>query len=238
MIPLAVIRPQPGCDATVAAARALGLDARGFPLFAVSAIAWEPLAADSFDALLLGSANAPRHAGAALAAYAGKPAYTVGATTAEAARAAGLDVVASGVGGIKALLPLVRPEHRRLLRLSGRERMVLSPPRGVSIIERVVYASEPLPMSPALRQVLAAPAVVALHSAEAAQHLAALCDDHRLERGRIALATIGPRVSRAAGTGWAAIATAAVPNDTALLALAQDLCQTPAAERNCGPDAG
>lgn len=238
MIPLAVIRPQPGCAATVAAARALDLDTHGFPLFAVEPLAWDPPATESFDALLLGSANAPRHAGAALAAYAGKPAYTVGATTAEAARAAGLEVIASGVGGIKALLPLLRPEHRHLLRLSGRERMELTPPRGVTIDERVVYASEPLPLPPALERLLAAPAVVVLHSAEAAHHLAALCDEHRLDRGRIALATIGPRVTRAAGPGWAAIRTATTPNDTALLALARDLCQTPAAERNCGPDAG
>ncbi|MEJ5977535.1 uroporphyrinogen-III synthase [Novosphingobium sp. PS1R-30] len=238
MIPLAVIRPQPGCDATVATACALGLDVHGFPLFAVEPVAWDPPAPDRFDALLLGSANAPRHAGPALTDYAGKPAYTVGAITAEVARAARLDVVASGVGGIKALLPLIRPEHRRLLRLSGRERMVLTPPRGVSILERVVYASEPLPMPSALGQLLKGRVVVALHSAEAAHHLAALCDQHRVDRGLVALATIGPRVSRAAGHGWAAIRAAAAPNDTALLALAQDLCQTPAAERNCGPDAG
>jgi len=228
MMPLAVIRPQPGCDATVAAAHALGLDAQGFPLFAVRPVAWVAPAADTFDAVLLGSANAPRHAGAALAAYTGKAAYTVGATTAEAARAAGLDVVASGVGGIKALLPLLRAEHRRLLRLSGRERMVLTPPRGVSIAERVVYASEPLPLPPALTQMLRQPALVLLHSAEAAHHLAALCDAHGLARGTIALAALGPRVARAAGHGWAALASASVPNDTALLALAQEMCQTAA----------
>ena len=238
MIPLAVIRPQPGCDATVAAARQLGLDAQGFPLFEIGPMAWDAPPAAAFDAILLGSANAPRHAGPALAAYAGKPAYTVGAVTAEAARAAGLKVIASGVGGIKALLPLLRPEHRRLLRLSGRERMLLAPPRGVTILERVVYASEPLAMPPALLRLLAEPTVVALHSAEAAHHLAALCDDHRLDRARIALATIGPRVSRAAGPGWAAVREASAPNDTALLALAQEMCQTAPAERNCGPDAG
>lgn len=80
MIPLIVIRPQPGCDASVAAARARGLDAHGFPLFAVRALDWQPPAPDSFDALLIGSANALRHGGAALAAWRGKPAYAVGRT--------------------------------------------------------------------------------------------------------------------------------------------------------------
>lgn len=227
MTPVVVMRPQPGCDATVKAARALGLEAHGFPLFEVRPVAWDPPPADRFDAILLGSANAPRHAGPALAAYAGKPAYTVGAVTAEVARAAGLDVIATGAGGIKALLPLLQPEHRRLLRLSGRERMTLAPPRGVSIQERVVYASEPLPLPVALRALLHRPALVLLHSAEAAHHFATLCDSHRIARAGLALAALGPRVARAAGEGWATLRAAEAPNDTALLALALEMCQDP-----------
>jgi uroporphyrinogen-III synthase len=223
--PIVVIRPQPGCDATVDAARSLGLDAQGIPLFEVGPVTWDPPAPDSFDALLLGSANAPRHAGAALCAYAGKPAYSVGAVTAEAARAAGLDVVAIGSGGLKALVPLLRPEHRRLLRLSGRERMTLTPPRGVSIDERVVYASEPLPMPAALPPLLRRQPVVLLHSAEAAHRFAELCDDHHLAREAIALAALGPRIARAAGGGWAALAVASAATDAALLALARQMCQ-------------
>jgi uroporphyrinogen-III synthase len=229
MMPLVVIRPQPGCDGTVRAARALGLDAHGFPLFAVRAVAWEPVPAEAFDALLLGSANAPRHAGPALAAYRGKPAYVVGATTAEAARAAGLDVVASGTGGLAGVLAMLRPGHRRLLRLSGRERLKLAAPRGVAIAERVVYASEPLPMPAELRRLLARPAVVLLHSAEAARRFAELCDAERLDRAALSLAALGPRVAPAAGVGWRAVAVAEAPNDTALLALAGEMCQDPGA---------
>jgi uroporphyrinogen-III synthase len=225
MKPVFVIRPQPGCDATVKAARALGLDARGFPLFAVQPVAWRPPPPEGFDALLLGSANAPRHAGPALAAYRGKPAYAVGDVTADAAREAGLDVVVAGTGGLKAVLPQVRAEHRRLLRLSGRERMTLTPPRGISIQERVVYASEPLPLPPELKRLLMRPAVVLLHSAEAAHHFAQLCTEHRLLRSAIALAALGPRVARAADGGWGAVEAAQAPNDTALLALAREMCQ-------------
>jgi uroporphyrinogen-III synthase len=227
MIPVIVIRPQPGCDATVAAARAQGLAAQGFALFVVEPAAWEPPAADSVDALLLGSANALRHAGPALAGWRGKPAYAVGRTTAEAARAAGLDVVATGRGGLQPVLDRVRPEHRRLLRLAGRERIALMPPPGVTMAERVVYASVPQPMPPALTALLAAGALVLLHSAEAARHFAGLCDRHAIPRARIALAAIGPRVAAAAGPGWAALATAAAPDDTALLALAGQMCQDP-----------
>jgi uroporphyrinogen-III synthase len=227
LIPVVVIRPQPGCDATVEASRALGIDTHGFPLFDVRPIAWEPPSPDSFDALLLGSANALRHAGPALTAYAGKPAYAVGATTAEAAIMAGQDVVVTGTGGIEAVLPLLRPEHRRLLRLSGRERVPISPPPFVSIQERVVYASEPLPLPSALKIILERPAVVLLHSALAARHFAELCDAEHLAREHLSLAALGPRIASAAGSGWHTLEVAAKPSDTALLALAREMCQDP-----------
>ena len=51
MTRLAVIRPRPGCDSTVAAARALGLDARAFPLFEVGPVAWDAPDPAMFDAL-------------------------------------------------------------------------------------------------------------------------------------------------------------------------------------------
>ena len=225
MIPLAVIRPQPGCDATVAAARDLGLQAHGFPLFAVRGLAWEPPAPGNFDAVLIGSANALRHGGAALATVQGKPAYAVGKATAEAARLAGLDVIATGEGGLQAVLDTVRPEHARLLRLAGRERVELAPSAGISLMERVVYASEPLPLPAGLAGLLARRTVVLLHSGEAARHFAGLCDTRAIDRARIALVTIGPRVTEAAGSGWGALETAAAPGDHALLALAQRMCE-------------
>jgi len=228
MIPIIVIRPQPGCDATVAAAWAQALDARGFPLFIVKPVAWEPPPAESVDALLIGSANALRHGGPGLAAYNGKPAYAVGAATAEAGRIAGLDIVATSNGSLQAVLDDLRTGHRRLLRLAGRERVELSPPPGVTIVERTVYASKPQPLPGALRNLLAKPAVVLLHSAEAARHFAYLCERGGVTRAHLSLAAIGPRVAEAAGQGWRAVAAAASPDDAALLALAREMCQEPA----------
>ena len=228
-LPVIVIRPEPGCAATVAAARAAGLEAYGFPLFAVCPVAWEPPDPASIDALLIGSANAPRHAGAALAPYAGKPAYVVGAATAEAAREAGLVIAATGAGGLASVMASIAPEHRRLLRLSGRERVDLVPGDGVSLCERVVYASEPQPMPAPLARLLLTHALplclVLLHSAEAARHFAAECDRLDLPRGRIHLVTLGPRIAAATGKGWAQVSVAEVPNDAALLALCRHLCQ-------------
>lgn len=225
MIPLVVIRPQPGCDATVAAARALGLAVEGFPLFAVEPVAWQAPDRDSFDALLLGSAHALAQAGPALANYAGKPAYTVGERTAEAASAAGLAVAEIGCGGLQGVLDAVEPGHRRLLRLAGRARVPLALPPGIVLDERVVYASEPYPMPAALVALLDRPSVVMLHSAEAARHFAAQCDAHGRNRAAIALIAIGLRAA-AAGDGWAGIAVAREPRDAAMLALATQMCQT------------
>ncbi|EJU12366.1 uroporphyrinogen-III synthase [Sphingomonas sp. LH128] len=220
-----ILRPEPGASSTLAAARERGLEALAFPLFAVRPLAWEPVARDAIDALLLGSANALRHGGPQLAAYRGLPAYCVGETTAQAAREAGMEVAATGHGGLQNLLGVLQPGHRRLLRLAGRERTALDVPGDIAIVTREVYASEALPASPALIAALASPALALLHSGEAALRFAQVCNDARIPRGRIRLAAIGPRVAARAGEGWAQVRSAARPDDAALLALAQQMCQ-------------
>jgi hydroxymethylbilane synthase len=159
------------------------------------------------DALLIGSANALRHAGPHLAAYAGKPAYMVGEATAQAARQAGLHVEAVGSGGLQTVLDQVAPNHSRLLRLAGYERVVLTVPPHATMIERTVYAAVPRPLPRAVARLMlthALPGVVAaLHSAQAALHLAQEIDRLGLPRARLHLATIGPRVTAAAGMAGA-----------------------------------
>lgn len=225
MIPLIVLRPEPGCAATCMAAREMGLEAHAFPLFVIRSLDWQAPPPDSFDALLIGSANALRHGGTALAAYATRPAYVVGEATAAAAREAGLDVIAIGKGGLQGVLDRLQPGHTRLLRLTGRERVELALPPGVTMAERVLYASDPQAIPVALATLLADPALVLLHSAEAARHFAGECQNHRIDRSVILLATLGPRISAAAGQGWASVSTAGSADDTALLALSAELCQ-------------
>ena len=227
MVPLIVIRPEPGCSATVSAAREAGLDPHGYPLFAITPRAWTLPPPDAHDALLLGSANALRHAGPGLAALCHLPAYVVGEATAAAARDAGLVVAGQGQGGLQAVLGQLDPAHRRLLRLAGEERIALTLPPGVTMTERVVYASQTQPMPPALVSLLAQPALIALHSAEAAHHFAAECVRHGLRRARLRLCALGPRIAAAAGDGWGEVAVAAEPSDGALLALARQMCQDP-----------
>jgi len=221
--PVIVVRPEPGCAATVAAGRAQGLDMRAFPLFEVHPRSWQLPPDDSFDALLLGSANAVRHAGDALTSLRGKPAYAVGEATAEAARGAGLEVAGIGRGGLQSVLDTLRGPLR-LLRLAGEDHVPLKLLPGITIDTRIVYTVEPRPLPPELADTLRNRAVVMLHSASAARHFAAECDRLGVSRARVAVAALGPRIADAAGGGWRVLRSAQIADERALLALAGDLC--------------
>ena len=227
MVPVIVIRPEPGCAATVSAAQALRMEAHGFALFRIAARSWHVPAASDFDAILLGSANALRLAGPGLAGLTSLPVYAVGETTAAAAQAAGFGIAATGSGGLQAVLGGLAPTHRRLLRLGGDERVPLTLPSGISLEERVVYASEPLPLPPPAVAVLRDPAIIVVHSALAASHFAAQCVAHGISRARQRLAVLAPRILQAAGDGWGEVAVAGQPSDVAVLALARQMCLDP-----------
>jgi len=128
---------------------------------------------------------------------------------------------------MQAMLGELSAAHHRLLRLAGEERVALTPPKGVSVDERVVYASLPREMPPELIELLRSPAIVTLHSAEAARHLAAECVRHGIRRAPLRLAALSPRIVAAAGDGWGEVASIPYPDDTALLALARQMCQDP-----------
>lgn len=224
MMPVIVIRPEPGNAATLSAASELGLDVRGFPLFEVRAREWECPSPEHFDGLLVGSANALRHGGRALEGLRGLPVHAVGELTAKAATDAGFTIASIGSIGLQSVLDGINP-GTRLLRLSGEERIALSPPAGATIEERVVYATHALPLPQAAAALLRSGALVLLHSAEAARHFAAECDRLKLPRNAIRLALIGPRLIEAAGASWASVQIADAPGDAPLLALARRMCQ-------------
>ncbi len=222
---LFVLRPEPGLTATLAAAKAMELDALGAPLAKVEAVAWTPPARSEFDALLVGSANAVRHGGASLEILHGATTHVVGTATADAARAAGLVVGRVGSGGLQALVASMAGSGLRLLRLAGEKRLPLDPPGDVAIVERVVYRLAYQSLPDGLASQLTRGGVVLLHSGEAAVHFARECDRLAIARSGLLLAALAPRIAEAAGEGWARIASAPDPTDAALLALARDMCQ-------------
>jgi uroporphyrinogen-III synthase len=226
-VPLMVLRPEPGCRETISKARGVGLIAIAAPLFQIEAATWQIPDVARFDAIAAGSANAFRFGGSALRSLASLPVHAVGERTAEAARAAGFAIASVGETHLQDVVDRLRGPMR-LLRLAGEKRVSLDPPAGVTIEELVIYRAERQPLSTGVAAALQGGAVALLHSGEAASHFAAECDRLAIDRGRVAIAALAPRIAAAAGGGWRTVATAAEPNDAALLVIAAQLCQTAA----------
>lgn len=223
--PLALVRPEPGWSATAAAARAAGLAVVGHPLFDVQPLPWSP-PPGPFDALLIGSAAVFRCGGAGLAALTHLPVFAVGTATAEAARNAGFAVDVTGDGDLQDVLDACAGSPRRFLRLTGEERVPVTPHPGQSVAECAVYRLRALGISPAFAHCLAMEVpLVALHSAAAARHFATAITASGLARSRLSLLALSERIAEAAGPGWAAVHVAARPADAALLAKARALCE-------------
>lgn len=215
---LAVLRPEPGNAQSCARARAAGFDPIALPLFEVAPRAWQP-PPGPFDALLLTSANAARHAGTLPPALAALPVLAVGAATAAAARAIGLAVAFTGEGDAAQLLAAPHG-FTRLLHLAGAEPSVA--PGGPVAAQVTVYANRPRAVAPAAVRALAGSTAL-LHAPSAARRLAALAEAAGLARGSVAIAALSPAVAAAAGAGWRACAVAAAPQEAALFAAAGTL---------------
>jgi uroporphyrinogen-III synthase len=213
--PIAVLRPEPGNTATADRVETLGRRAIRLPLFAVRPLAWSPPDPADHDALLLTSANAVRFGGLDLADFLPLPVLAVGEKTAEAARLAGFDVMAAGNTDAAAMLALAKGRGlSRVLHLGGRDRAI--DPHGPLTRAIAVYASEEVPVAAeAVGRLRGATAL--LHSARAGARLGVLVDINAIARSAIAVAALSPAVAAAAGTGWARIAIAAAPTDTALI---------------------
>lgn len=219
-----VLRPRPGLDRTMKRGRSLGLSMVAMPLSHAEPVEW-PAPQGDFDAILLGSANALRHAGPDLSTLAGLPVHAVGEATALAAHARGFVLAEVGTGGLQALLDALPPDRPlNLLRLAGEDRVPLTLPPHVTmetvVTYRVVHHALGRPESAGLAQ----GGVVLLHSGSAARHFASECARIGVDRAALSLAAIGPRVAASVSDGWKSVASAASPDDTALLSLAADMC--------------
>ena len=221
-LPVIVTRPEPGNAATVARARALGLDACGIPLFVAAPLPWQAPDAGDYDVLLLTSAQAVRLAGPELAKLGSLPVHAVGGATAAAARAAGLTVAATGAGDAQQLVDaMTSSEKPRILWLCGRERSLLDA-RGARLDALPCYAMDPIDPPAIWDGLIAAPAMILAHSARGAARIAALTEGRR---AALSLLAISPAVAAAAGTGWACVTVTERPDDAAMVTAAHALCQ-------------
>ncbi|WP_333836718.1 uroporphyrinogen-III synthase [Novosphingobium sp.] len=224
MLPLLIVRPEPGNAASVAAARSLGIaEVLGAPLFAIAPVAWQAPDPADYAAILAGSANLFRHGGQDLAALAPLPVVAVGAETARVARDAGFTVRVSGEGSLQDVATSL--PAGRYLRLSGSDPVPLTLPEGLVVDTVMVYAAKALPLSGEAASMLPHPCVVALHSGEAARHFAQECTRLNLPRSTVQLACLAPRIAAMAGRGWQAVEISAMRRDQPLLALAAQMCK-------------
>jgi len=231
-LPVIIIRPQPGADQSQTHFAAEQIDARAFPLFAIEAVPCTLPDKAQYDALVLASANAVRHT-PDIASFRSLPVYAVGAKSAMAARDNGLNVVHVGQGGITSLLrPLATAGYRHVLRLSAADHIEIDSDmlarhaaEALQIDTQIVYRSTALPMPDRLIRTLKQPAIILLHSARSAGHFAEQCAVHGINRSHLTLATFGPAIAQAAGSGWLKVETAVTPDDEALLELVRQLCK-------------
>ncbi|MBO9581580.1 MAG: uroporphyrinogen-III synthase [Sphingobium sp.] len=224
MIPLVLLRPQPGNDASAARAREMGLTVIQLPLFDVLPADGGPAPTGPFDALLLTSINGVRFGATVMAAFADLPAYAVGAATAHAARVAGGHerVITGGGDARSAAAMMVADGRRNVLHISG-EHVRPFDSLGMNIRRHIVYRAVERDMA-AIRAVLSrlGPAVVALHSPRAAVRFSSLVPAAR--RMRMHIAAISDAAARVCGKGWASITISDAPDDTALLHCVETLC--------------
>ena len=205
----------------------MGLVAIVDPLFRITSRAWEAPAKDTFDALMLTSANSLRFGGNGLLQYLETPVLAVGERTADAARLAGFSVEVTGDGsGADLLAALPADRYHRILRLTGKHHVTLPETRH-EITSVQVYEAENLPLGAQAQTALMQSNVTLLHSPRAARIFCEEIDRLDLPRQHTHLAVLSDAVAAAAGAGWKSISVAAKPIDDALLSSAARLCSHP-----------
>lgn len=221
--PVVVLRPEPGSRATIERLHAAGLPALSLPLFQVAPLDWTPPSPGGFDRLLLTSANAVRHGGAALAKFHALSVLAVGSATAAAVREAGFHHVTAGPGDLAGLLATIDPSLR-LLWLAGADRTAIEHPAIATVVP--VYRATACELTPAQAASLKG-TVVLVHSARAGAQLAAQVKRHAMTRADIRVAAISAKAAVAAGSGWAQITVAPSPDDPSLIDAARGLAIDP-----------
>lgn len=215
---LLILRPQPGADATARRVREAGFEPIVLPLFAIESLPFPSVSADDYDALLLTSGNAVRAAGDNLRPLGSMPCYAVGTATANALAKLSMDAEFIGTEGVNAILSTAKENgHRMLLWLTGEDYSEPDLPGTMALDIRFVYRSAALPVPDGFEKALTSADAVMLHSSRAAQHFTTLCDNFGFARSDITIATFSDNIADSAGTGWADIIVAPVPNDAALL---------------------
>lgn len=222
---LLIIRPEPAACRSANAVKAAGMTADVMPLFAIAPTRWAlPDDPHAFDALLITSANAVRHAEEKLSRLTHLPVLAVGAQAAQAARGAGFEIAITGEADKAALLAAAkRRGFGRLLWLAGRHRTAAAPDEALIAAREIVYESRELPVPPDFANRVGHADAALVYSPRAARYFAQMIDGSECRRSDMAIAALSTEIAEAAGAGWRGIAVANAPNEQALLLAAQSL---------------
>ncbi len=237
-----VTRPQPGAETTRRRLAALGFEPILLPLTGTGAVEISTLPdVTPVDAVAVTSANALRHAPAALLAACGdKPCFVVGGETAAATRKAGFADPQVGPGDAGGLARLVADRcgaGARVLYLCGKVRLPVFEAElaraGLAVVALETYDTRPLGVG--AKDLAAATGgrpidAALLHSAESARLLAGIAADP--DSGRVLGDTrffcLSPRIAAALeGIDASRIAVAGDPSEQSLFDLLGACCGNP-----------
>lgn len=217
-----ICRPQPGADATAAKAGDFGMQAHIYPLFAPVALQWNPPAAADFDAVLLTSANTARLAGDAIRLYTHLPAYAIGEESAKAARSAGFGhVTAIGPDASATAEHIAAHGHSRVFHPGGKHIRPFKA-HGLQIEHAATYEMKAAGDAKGLIRALQGVDAVLVHSPRAGERLDLLVPTEL--RRALLIVAISTATQNACGAGWRDILNVPKPDDKAMLAMAQQIC--------------
>ena len=212
---LLVTRPQPGADATAARIRAAGHEAVVSPLFEAQPVDWEIDTRKTYDALLITSANAIRHAGQKREGLVHLPVFAVGQNSAHIATSHGFNVEYVGYEGVEQLLPHI--QAHKLLWLAGDDHMDFELPQSIDMDVHIVYRSVALPQPKNFAESVLKVDYVLLHSSRGAMLFSELISGQGIEKKQISIAVFSEKIAQAAGSGWDKVRVARYPSDEHLL---------------------
>jgi len=218
---VAVLRPNPGAESTVALLAKAGLEAIKLPFFEIRKHDWKAPDPKEFDGILLTSANALGFAGEEVKKLKDLPVYAVGPATAQFARRMGFNVAKFGNAGINRFLKQI-PHDLKLIHLVGEDRLEYR-----LVWQKVepitIYSSEQVEKIDAGQL---DGSVAMIHSPRAGAVLAEVAKD----KGSISIVAISKQAANACGEGWKDIVHVEEPSDAQMVALAAKLCDKPAKE--------
>lgn len=219
---LLICRPQPGADATAQKAADMGLTPHLYPLFTLKPLAWDPPDPGHYDAVMFTSANALRYGGDALSLYQPLPTFAVGGNTARAAEHAGFQDVSISGPNVQALVEHINSTgYKNILHLCGAD--VRPYEAGALHIQRhSVYRAAQTGDATGLAEALGKTQTIVIHSPRAGECLRALTTAE--QRLKCSIIAISETARAACGNGWSASLAAKTPNDSAMLAIARQIC--------------